>query len=121
MQVSGDIMEPIYKGFKAVRDFYVHYGYNESKEVDPETYPAREALSFSHDHGCWLNPTGSFYSRRTKKLCKKFWKKRVKPELEGFEELCDMCPNCITYYKDKDNFLFALGNDYLYGKEGKFK
>lgn len=32
-----------------------------------------------------------------------------------------MCPNLLTYYKEGNNFLFALGNNYLYEKQGLIK
>ena len=113
-------MEPIYKGFQDIVEFYSKYGIDSHTNPSEEEMKAREALALSHNHGCWLNPCGTLASRRTKRLCKKFCKKNGIPK-ETYNNKyydCDMCPNCITYYKDGDNFLFALGNSYLYHKQG---
>lgn len=114
-------MEPAYKGFRDLIDFYGNYGYHPETYKPNEDNPARNALSCLHNHTCWLNPVGGFNSKRTKKLCKKFWKDRQKIELKGHIGLCDMCPNCITYYKNEEDFLFALGNSYLYREQGKIE
>ena len=51
-------------------------------------------------------------------MCKRFCKKNGIPKEEGWDHYnCDVCPNLITYYKEGNNFLFALGNAYLYEKE----
>ena len=113
-------MEPIYRGFKHIIDTYVKYG--GPTDENKEHQEAREALAWNHEHTCWLNPTMSTYSRRTRKLCKRFCKKNGIPKEEGLNYYdCDVCPNLITYYKQGNDFLFALGNDYLYKKEGKME
>lgn len=123
-------MEPVYKGLKDLINFYTNYGYSyqlliHDREANPldEEGAAREALGIIHNHGCWLNPTGTLMSHRTKRLCKKFCKKHNIPKEPYYKKNydCDMCPNCITYYKNGDDFLFALGNSYLYEKQGKIK
>ncbi len=113
-------MEPIYKGFQDISQFYQNYGFDEKTDERNQDWDAREALGLSHNHTCWLNPPGGMYNRKTKRLCKKYWKKRDKPQLEEFMDLCDMCPNSIIYYKDykRDNFLLAFGNSYAYHKQG---
>lgn len=109
-------MEPIYKGFQDINNFIENYGNNSNSNL--EEIAAEDALFHAHNHTCWLNPTGGYYNRRTKHLCKKFWKHKKKPALREFEDLCDRCPNCILYYKDNDNFLLALGNSYAYEAQG---
>ena len=113
-------MEPIYRGFKIIHDTYVKMG---NPDDTPENSAAREALSWSHNHTCWLNPTMNIFSRRTRKMCKRFCKKNgiPKEENQGEHYNCDVCPNLITYYKKGNDFLFALGNAYLYEKEGKME
>ena len=110
-------MEPVYRGFKVIYDTYIKMG---NPKDTPENAEAREALAWIHNHTCWLNPTMTVLSRRTKKMCKRFCKKNGIPKEEGWDHYnCDVCPNLITYYKEGNNFLFALGNAYLYEKEGK--
>ena len=113
-------MEPIYRGFKIIHDTYVKMG---NPNDTPENAAAREALSWNHNHTCWLNPTMNIFSRRTRKMCKRFCKKNGIPKEENWGDHynCDVCPNLITYYKEGNDFLFALGNAYLYEKEGKIE
>lgn len=115
---TGDDMEPIYKGFKDLYDFFTSYGEDASK---PDEFAAKEALAWSHNHVCWLNPTGNLFSKKTQKMCRKFCKKNKIPKERYYDEYydCDYCPNLITYYKKDNDILFALGNSYLYQKEGK--
>jgi hypothetical protein len=56
-------------------------------------------------------------------MCKRFCKKNGIPKEENWGDHynCDVCPNLITYYKEGNDFLFALGNAYLYEKEGKME
>lgn len=114
-------MEPLYKGFQDVINFYINYGYNQNSSE--EEFAAREALGIVHNHSCWLNPNQSLFSRRTRRLCKKFCKKNNIPKERFYKKDydCDECPNLLTYYKEGNNFLFALGNNYLYEKQGLIK
>ena len=116
-------MKPCYKGFQDLMTFfYDDYGYNPKTNPTEEEKIARDELSWYHNHTSWLNPPGGYFSKKTKKLCSKDWKHKEKPQLESGMDLCDMCPNSITYYKDcsdeRDNFLFAIGNSYAYHKQG---
>ena len=113
-------MEPVYKGFQDLVDFYANYGYNPITYTPNENMPARKALGWRHNHTCWLNPIDDFSSKRTRRLCKKFWKNYKSPQSETYMG-CDVCPNFITYYKNEDDFLFALGNSFLYKEQGKIK
>lgn len=116
-------MKPCYRGFQDIMEFYTKYGVDSRIKPSKEEIAARKELGMLHNHTCWLNPIGGFNSKRTKKLCKKFCKKHNIPKEPYYKKNydCDMCPNCITYYKNGDDFLFALGNSYLYEKQGKIK
>lgn len=116
-------MKPCYKGFQDLMTFFYNdYGYNPKTNPTEEEKIARDELSWYHNHTCWLNPPGGYFSKKTKKLCRKYWKHKEKPQLKSGMDLCDMCPNSITYYKDcsdeQDNFLFAMGNSYAYHEQG---
>lgn len=112
-------MEPLYRGFKHIFNAYIRMG---DADDTLENQEAREALAWNHNHTCWLNPTMSVLSRRTKKMCKRFCKKHGIPKEEGWDHYdCDRCPNLITYYQAGDDFLFALGNKWLYENEGKIE
>ena len=70
-----------------------------------------------------LNPSETLYSRRTRKMCKKFCKKNGVPKNPDYpkEYDCDNCPNMIIRYKYNNDFIAAFGNSYLYKKEGKME
>lgn len=110
-------MEPIYKGFKDIEELIYNYIKNEASSETNDT------LFRSHDHVCWLNPTGTLFSRETRKKCKKFCKTHNVPKESGDPKFydCDHCPNLITYYKAGSDILFAVGNSWLYKKEGKIE
>ena len=114
-------MEPLYKGFKDFLDFYVNYGWKENSSQEEKD--ASDAMSRVHNHVCWLNPTDTTMSRRTRRLCKKFCKKNNIPKEPYFpkEYCCDHCPNLITVYKDGDTFLFGFGNSWVAEKQGKIE
>lgn len=108
-------MEPIYKVLKNLDDWIKDCIYDD-EEVD-------KALLHYHDHVCWLNPTETTMARRTQKMCKRFCKRNNIPKDQNYPKFydCDMCPNMIIRYQYKNDFIFALGNSYLFKKERKIE
>lgn len=108
-------MEPLYDMLKSFSDLLDDWAY---EDLDME-----RALLHYHDHVCWLNPTETLHSRRTRRMCKKFCRRNGVPKNPDYpkEYDCDNCPNLITRYKYKNDFIAAFGNSYLYKKEGKME
>lgn len=104
-------MEPKYRGLAAIEEIDDSFRLTD-KEVADDLFKV-------HNHTCWLNPTGTFLTRRTKRLCKRFCKKNGIPKDLFGDYDCDYCPNLITYYRDGNNFLYAIGNTFLYEDQGK--
>lgn len=108
-------MKPIYNFLKTLDEFVDDWAYDDPK--------IEKSLLHYHDHVCWLNPTETLHSPRTRRMCRKFCKRNGVPKNPDYpkEYDCDNCPNLIIRYQRKNDFIAAFGNSYLYKKEGKME